>query len=120
MEQLSNPKFDDADVIILGGVASYIEPDIFYGKIIPAIWMLLKPGGVLFFDIQTDTPCYRHSMDILGWQTFALPKDPATVMATVEEAKKKLWKNSIRFGTGYAVDTYNKTPSAVMVTLTKC
>ena len=116
---LTDPNCCDADLIILGGVASYIPPEAFFGKIVPAIYMLLKPGGVFFFDLQTSTPCYRHSMDILDWKGFMLPETPAIVIDSVEKARLGLWEKGLRFSAEYAVDTYNKIPSGVMMTFQK-
>lgn len=119
--QLNNPDCRDADLIVLGGVACYIPPETFYGKIVPAIYMLLKPGGVFFFDLQASTPCYRHSMDILDWdwKEIALPTDPAAIIDGVEKARRSLWDKGVKFSAEYIVDTYNKFPSAVMVTMQK-
>lgn len=115
--QLNNLDVRGADLIILGGVACYIPQETFFGKIVPAIYNLLKPGGVFFFDLQASTPCYRHSMDILDWQEIILPEDPAIIIASVEKARKSLWGNGISFNAEYTVDTYNKIPSAVMITM---
>ena len=119
--QLQNPELRGADLIILGGVACYIPGETFFGKIVPAIYMLLGPGGTFFFDLQASTPCYRHSMDILdwNWQQISLPEDPAVIIASVEKARRSLWENGIKFSAEYAVDTYNKIPSAVMITMQK-
>lgn len=117
--QLVNPDCRDADLIILGGVACYVPSETFYGKIVPAIHGLLNRGGVFFFDLQTSTPCYRHSMDILDWQEINLPEDPAVVIDSVEKARRSLWENGIKFSAEYQVDTFNKIPSAVMVVMQK-
>lgn len=118
-EHLMDPDCKDADLIILGGVASYIPLETFFGKIAPAIHMLLKPTGVFFFDLQTSTPCYRHSMDILDWHGFNLPDNPAIVIGTVEAARQSLWEKGFKFSAEYAVDTFNTIPSAVMITMQK-
>ena len=117
--QLTNPELKNADLVILGGVACYIPSEIFFGKIVPAVYALLKPGGVFFFDLQTTTPCYRHSMDVLGWQEINLPEDPTVVIDSVEKARKSLWNNGLKLSAEYVVDTYNKIPSAVMITMQK-
>ena len=117
--QLTNPDCRDADLIILGGVACYIPSDVFYGKIVPAIYGLLNEDGIFFFDLQTSTPCYRHSMDILDWQNINLPEDPVVVIDSVEKARKHLWDHGIKFSAEYKIDTFNKIPSAVMITMQK-
>lgn len=116
---LTDPELKDANVIILGGVASYIDSEVFFGKIVPAIYMLLKAGGVFFFDLQTSTPCYLHSMDILGWKGFSVPETPAAAIGIVEKFRLGLWEKGIKFSAEYAVDTYNKIPSGVMMTFQK-
>ena len=117
--QLVNPDCRDADLIILGGVACYMPSEVFYGKIVPAIYGLLNRGGVFFFDLQTSTPCYRHSMDVLDWQEINLPEDPTIVIDSVEKARRNLWDKGIKFSAEYQVDTFNKIPSAVMVAMQK-
>ena len=117
--QFTNPDCREADLIILGGVASYVQPDVFAGKIMPAIYSLLNDKGVFFFDMQTETPCYRHSMDVLDWPEINMPDSPSKVIDSVEKIRKDLWSNGIKFSAEYAIDTYNKIPSAVMITLQK-
>ena len=117
--QFTNHECRDADLVILGGVASYIQPDVFADKVIPAIYTLLNPQGAFFFDLQTETPCYRHSMDILDWPEFALPDSPAKIIDHVEGVRRVLWTKGMKFSAEYKVDTYNKIPSAVMITLQK-
>lgn len=117
--QFTNPDCKDADLIILGGVVSYIPPEVFAEKIVPAIYGLLVENGIFFFDLQTETPCYRHSMDILDWPEIILPDTPSKVIDYAEDTRKALWAKGLRFNAQYNVDTYNKIPSAVMVTLQK-
>lgn len=118
-QQLTNPDCRDADLIILGGVMSYIQPEVVIGKIVPAIHGLLKEGGVFFFDLQIDCPVYRHSIDVLGWPEFDLPVSTASAIGRIETMRQLLWKNNIKFCAEYASDTYNDEPSAVMATLQK-
>lgn len=115
----ANPDLRASDLIILAGVACYIPSETFFGKIVPAIYELLNDGGVFFFDLQTSTPCYRHSIDILDWQEINLPQNPATVIDSVEKARRSLWESGIRFSAEYKIDTSNKIPSAVMITMQK-
>lgn len=117
--QFSNPDCREADLIILGGVASYIPEATFAGKIIPAIYQLLNEDGVFFFDLQIDCPCYQHSMDILGWPTFDLPTNVAAAIDRIEKQRKAFWGNGIRFSVEYQPDTYNQISSGVMVTMQK-
>ncbi|MDO4526556.1 MAG: hypothetical protein Q4B87_00475 [Candidatus Saccharibacteria bacterium] len=119
IKQFNNPDCREADLVILGGVMSYIQRDVAVGQIIPAIYGLLKDDGVFFFDLQIDCPVYRHSIDVLGWPEFDLPSSTAATIDRVESMRKQLWQNGIRFSAEYASDTYNSVPSAVMVTLQK-
>lgn len=117
--ELSNSDCENAHLVILGGVASYIAPEVFAGRIMPAIWKLLEEQGTLFFDLQLNCPCYQHSMDILGWPAFDIPKDPSVIIDRVENMRKALWSTGFKFSAEYGVDTFNATPSSVMVTMQK-
>ena len=117
--QFNNPDCREADLIILGGVASYIPTSDFSLKIIPAIYNLLNPGGVFFFDLQIDCPCYQHSIDILDWPEFDLPASVSAAVDRVETIRKSLWLSGLTLNAEYQVDTYNKISSAVMITMQK-
>lgn len=117
--QFTNPNCQAADFIILGGVVSYIPITDFATKIAPVIYGLLKEKGVFFFDLQTETPCYRHSMDILDWPEILLPDTPSQVIDTIEVVRKTLWSQGMKFSAEYHVDTFNMIPSAVMITMQK-
>lgn len=108
-----------ADLIMLGGVASYVPLEVFTGKIVPAVWQLLRDGGVFFFDLQADCPYLRRSMSIFDWPEMHFYGTAAETIATVETIRKDLWSRGIRFGAEYTLDTYNAVPSSVMVLLTK-
>ena len=117
--QLMNSDCYSADLVILGGVASYIPLDVFSQKIIPAIYGLLQNQGVFFFDYQIDCPYLRRSMSIFSWPEMHLFEDAPSCISTVETFRKSLWDKGLKFSAEYAVDTYNKFPSAVMITLQK-
>ena len=117
--QIQNPICRSADLVILGGVASYIPSDVFAQKIIPAIYQLLSNEGSFFYDLQLDCPYLRRSIKLWDWPDMSLPDSATAAIDAVEAVRKNLWQNSIKFSAEYAVDTYNATPSAVMVTLTK-
>ena len=118
-QQLNNPDCREADLIILGGVASYISPDDFSNKIAVAIYQLLKPGGAFFFDLQLDCPCYEHSMDILGWPKFNIPAKVSEIIDRNEAMLRALRQKGLKFSAEYHVDSYNQLPSAVMIVLQK-
>lgn len=117
--QLTNPELKDADLIILGGVASYIPPETFYTKIVPAIYMLLKPGGVFFFDKQIDCPCLQWSIRVFDWPNMYLPANATEAVYATEQARKTLWKKGLKFSAEYALDTCSEDPTAVMMTFQK-
>ena len=96
IEHLADPNCKDADLIILGNTPIHLEN--FFDKIVPAIHTLLKPMGVFFFD---------------------LPENPAIVIDLVEKARLDLWEKGMQFSSEYAVDTYNRIPSGVMITFQK-
>lgn len=117
--QFANPDCANANLIILGGVVSYISPTDFSDKIVGIIYQFLKPGGAFFFDLQLDTPCYQHSMDILGWPEFNIPETVSEVIDRIEDMLRTLRQKGIKFSAEYHVDSYNQAPSAVMVVLQK-
>lgn len=117
--QLNNPDCRGAALILLCGVASYISPATMTNEIVPAFYKLLDNGGMLFLDLQLDSPCYRHSMDILDWPTFSIPSKLSEVVDQFEKMRKTLWRDGIRFSAEYKPDTFNDVTSAVMATLQK-
>lgn len=108
-----------ADLIMLGGVASYVPMEVFTGKIVPAAWQLLRDGGAFFFDLQADCPYLRRSMSIFDWPEMHFYGTAAETVVTVEAIRKELWGHGMKFGAEYTLDTYNAVPSSVMVLLTK-
>ena len=117
--QLTNPALKEADLIILGGVVSYIPTEVFVGKIIPAIYGLLGSNGVFFFDKQIDCPCLQWSMRVFDWPDMYLPANVTEAIYTTEQARIALWEKGFKFSAEYAIDTYNNPPTAIMVTLQK-
>lgn len=117
--QIKNIDCAEADLVILGGVASYIPSEAFEGKVVPAIYQLLKSDGTFFYDLQLDCPYLRRSIKLWDWPDMALPDSATVAIDAVEAMRKRLWSAGMEFSAEYAVDTYNHTPSAVMITLTK-
>lgn len=106
------------DVIIMQGVVSYYPVDYFL-DVLTRVHRLLWHNGAFFFDLQLDCVYYRWSVATFGWPEMKLAKSASAAIDLVEGLRKKLWEKGHRFGAEYALDTYNKTPAAVMVTLTK-
>ena len=119
MIQVKNPDCNNADLVILGGVASYVPVEIFSRSIIKEAYSLLNPDGILFFDLQVKCLYLERSMSIFDWPAMRLADDVPTLIQQVEEMRKYLWKKDIKFSGEYAVDTYNENPSAVMIMLQK-
>lgn len=118
MSQMDNPECRDADLVILSGVATYLPAGELV-EVIKAIFYLLYDEASLFFDLQVDCPYLQRSIELWGWPKMNLPQNAATAIANVEEIRRHLWSNGYKFGAEYVVDTYNNTPSAVMVTFTR-
>lgn len=116
---LTDTGYAGADLIMLGGVASYVRMEIFTQKIIPAVWRLLRNGGAFFFDLQADCPYLRRSMSIFDWPKMHFYGTAAETIALMEKIRKDLWKLGMKFGAEYTLDTYNAVPSSVMVLFTK-
>ena len=121
MEHVNSPEATHADLIILGGVASYIPKEIFSQAVVMPIYHLLNTGGTFFFDLQMDCPYLRRSMSIFDWPKMYLDgrDSAAKVIAEVEEMRKAFWHKGLKFSAEYTLDTYNESPSAVMVTMQK-
>ena len=119
MAQVNNPDCREANLIILGGVKSYIRDDIFTEAVMMPIYHLLAPGGVFYFDVQVDCPYLQRSMSIFDWPKMYLPDDAEVAIKIVESMRKDFWEKGLKFSAEYAVDTYNASPTAIMVTLQK-
>ena len=119
MEHVNDPAASGADLVILGGVVSYIPKTIFSQAVMMPIYHLLIPGGVFFFDLQIDCPYLRRSMSIFDWPKMYLTDDVPTAIKEIEALRSEFWQKGLKFSVEYAVDTYNASPSAVMVTMQK-
>ncbi|MBR2836862.1 class I SAM-dependent methyltransferase [Candidatus Saccharibacteria bacterium] len=116
---LTQPECMDADLIMLGGVASYYPHAAFVQGVILPVYQLLRLGGVFFYDLQLDCPYLRRSMAVFSWPEMHFYGDATATMMHVENMRKTLWAGGLKFGAEYVLDTYNATPSSVMVVLTK-
>lgn len=119
MTELHNPSCAGANLVILGGVASYFPLEMFKSQIVATMHKMLKPDGVFFFDLQLDCPYYRRSVAVFDWPEMKLAESATVAIDTVEKMRRELWKEGMRFGAEYALDTYNEYPTSVMVVLTK-
>lgn len=117
--QLKNPDCREADLISLLGLVSYIPRDAFATQVLPAIHGLLKPNRDFFFDLQLDCPYYQRSMKLWDWPEIDLQKDVGSAITMLEGIRKDLWQREIRFRADYIPDTFNRTPSSLMVVMTK-
>ena len=119
MTELHNPSCKGANLAILGGVASYFPLQMFQSQVVAAVYKLLKHGGAFFFDLQLDCPYYRRSVAVFDWPAMKLAKSATVAIDTVEQMRRELWKEGMKFSAEYALDTYNEYPTSVMVVLTK-
>lgn len=121
MSQASNPECQDSDLIIaLGfGAAPYTRIDAFAQAVISPVYYLLNPGGIFFFDLRINSPCLKYATPIFGWPKLYMMDSVSSAIKSVEEVRKSLWKNGQHFNAEYAVDSFNESPSGVMVTLQK-
>ena len=119
MTELDNPKCMDANLVILGGVASYFPHEMFKNRIVVPIHHLLRMGGTFFFDLQLMCPYYERSVTIFNWPMMELAKSATEAIETVETMRRELWREGIKFSAEYKLDTYNEHPTSVMITMTK-
>ena len=118
-EAFFNENSKEADLMILGGVASYLSMEAFAASIIMPVYGFLNPGGVFFFDLQLQCPQYEWTVKLFDWPEMNLAKSPEAAIHAVESVRRDLWQKGLKFGADYKVDTCNEMPSAVMITFTK-
>lgn len=119
MVQVNNPLCMGVDLAILGGVATYIRKDIFEEAVVMPIYHLMNPGGVFFFDLQINCPYLQRSMSIFDWPKMYLADTIEDAIKTAESIRKALWLKNCKTSAEYILDTYNESPTAIMVTLQK-
>lgn len=119
MEAIYRPECQGADVVLLGGVASYYPIWVFCETVVKPAYRALKPGGVFFFDLQLECPQYVWTAKMFGWSGLNLMKSAAYAIQIVEQMRAKLRDDGMVFGAEYVLDTYSLSPSSVMVLLTK-
>ncbi len=116
---LNTTKEKDADLIMLGGVASYFPLPKFVEVILKPVYRILKPGGVFFFDLQLDCLQYEWTIKLFDWTKMQLEKSADEAIAKVENIRRQLWEAGMKFSAEYSVDTPNAHPSAIMVVFQK-
>ena len=109
----------ESDLMMLGGVASYLPTETFVSGILMPVYGFLKPGGVFFFDLQLQCPQYEWTVKLFNWPEMKLTDSPEVAIGQVEAIRRDLWRHGLKFGADYKVDTYNEMSSAVMITFTK-
>lgn len=119
MDGLKSLPEADIDLIIMGGLASYLPFRTLQKALIPKAHQLLVPGGAFFFDLQLECPYYERSVAIFSWPHIKLMESASAAIHKIESTRKTLWKKGLKFGADYALDTYNEVPTSVMITLTK-
>lgn len=119
MTAIKEKKFRAADLVILGGVASYYPKKLFEEQVVMPIYHLLADEGSFFFDIQLDCPYYRRSVEVFDWPRMQLASKASEAIDSIEEMRRRLWRRNLKFDADYSLDTYNGYPTSVMVTITK-
>lgn len=104
---------------ILQGVASYYPMDVFRERIMRPLYHGLRDGGHFFFDLQLNHISYEWSVKVFSWPEMKLPASAAEAIDKVEQLRKQLWSNGMKFQAEYILDTYNATPLSVMIVFTK-
>lgn len=119
MTAIHNPQCQGADVVLLGGVASYYPLWVFAETVMKPAYRILRPGGVFFFDLQLECPQYVWTVKLFGWPEIKLMSSVAEAVGVVEQVRAKLRRDGMMFGAEYVLDTYNESTSSVMVMFTK-
>ena len=119
MTELENPKCMDANLVSLGGVASYFPHEMFKRRIVVPVYRLLRTKGTFFFDLQLMCPYYERSVAIFSWPLMDLAKGATEAIYKIETMRKELWREGMRFSAEYKLDTYNEFPTSIMITMTK-
>lgn len=117
--QVADPDCQGADLAYLGGVAAYYPLEAFTEAAIKPVYGMLKTGGTFFWDLQVICLYFKRSVGVFGWPKMYLKDSAAATIDMVEEVRKTLWKNGMRFQAEYMMDTYNEFPTAVMIKFTK-
>ena len=107
-----------SNIIIMQGVASYYPTEMLT-KTLAAVHGMLELGGGFFFDLQLDTVYYRWSVSTFGWPEMKLAASAEEAISIVERIRRYLWSQGMKYQAEYTLDTYNASPAAVMVTMTK-
>ena len=110
---------NEADLVLIGGVASYMPITTFRDKILIKAYHKLKPNGVCFFDMQLDCPYLKRSTSVFGWPGLMLTQDAEEAFRNIELLRKSLAREGLVMSATYQPDTRNEVPSAIMVTMRK-
>jgi SAM-dependent methyltransferase len=116
---LATAEEESADLVMLGGVASYFPLMAFTEAVIKPVYKTLKPSGEFFFDLQIDCPQYEWTIKLFGWPEMKLAKSADEAICQVENVRRALWDFGIKFNAEYHVDTACANPSAVMIVFQK-
>lgn len=112
---ISRNECSNANLVILSGVASYLEMPVLKEQIVKPLHSLLRPGGLFFFDVQLDCIYYKRSMKIFSWPKLRLDDTANEIDKMVDELEQE--------GFGFNLETetikYDGTPINLFVKLTK-
>lgn len=119
MTAINDRQCQNADVILLGGVASYYPLWVFAETIAKPAYHRLRTGGVFFFDLQLDCPQYVWTVKLFGWPEIKLMDSVAKAIDAVEQMREKLRRDGMEFGAEYVLDAHSEFTSSVMIAFTR-
>ena len=119
MAQVNNAMYMGADSVILSGIATCIRKDVLTQAVVMPIYHLMNPGGTFFLDFQIDCPYLKRNMSIFDWPKMYLADNVENAIGEVESIREDLWKNGCKMSAEYTVDTYNESPTAIVVIMQK-
>lgn len=104
------------DVVVANGFMSYHQDEAETLYYLRGFHKLLKPGGVVVFDVQTMEPSMVRCAVTLAWKLPLKPdRSPKAAIERIREAAKRVGFA----GFEYEIDKYNKRPALVNFRLTK-
>ena len=116
---LADPVCQNANLVILVRAASYFPFETFIRSVVVPVYYLLAPEGTFFFDLQIDCPCLQRNVSIFDWPPMAIESTATETMDSIEAARRVLWQDGRYFRAEYSLDTYNMSPTSIMVTFQK-
>lgn len=113
----ANPKLQQAfDIVDAEGLMSYSQNDTELKSMLRGFKDLLRPGGIMTFDVQTMEWSMVRCAVSLAWKLPLKPdKNPRAAIERVSRCAAEVGLEIV----DYAIDDYNKTPALVCFCLRK-